>query len=778
MSSEKTNDKINNGESPPSPEVEKELIEKGIVELIDNIEGGKEKLQDVLENSDGVNPDLVEVAKDVIGEEATNEENLTIEQQYEELKRFKEWSEQAEKKAAENPDLKPGEIDYSHERAKEDFDHAYKENKVEGMKLYANQINELRKIRATKIEELKAKFGDEFDHEKSKDIMDYDESIKRKENLLNNLLEKYEANSGETKIIDEIINITNSTEGYKENEAKSDDSEVESKDLDGEAKDIDSGTTETKLEDPENDDVGTEEMINVDGPEILPIDNIENDNDTPEDDSNNPEGNDSNPEQAPDEEKLITVAKLMELAEFKEIKEQLVEAREKYSYETAKERKGYLSRIFKTRGFLGINKKLRKIPGVEKYNQKKSEATLLAKQEYDKAQKELEAKAIEYYKNIEAKEKEVTKALNKQVFLEARRLENNTMEERLIQSKDANKFTNWWHQQKGFKGGIKKALVVMGAGASVGLGLGLIGVGAGITTIAGLVTGLGIGHHATQRRAASVLENGKTVAENDRDQDLAAKRKIIRAEGPEAYVDSDVITKMHEEATDRDVARNRRDMKSAAAAGMAGANLGHSLGSYARSKLTGSSNNTASASSNNSSSTNKSSELKKDVNDNEIGLRDNVESDKINKLNDNINNNIENNNLKIKDRYSGESSDIYNIDKNQLASNKTIDTANNSIPTPKPSNEFFVEPGHGYIHELQDWINGGAVNGKQISVEQAGELHNFLSNKFGADYININSAGNDIYSALDGTRLMEPGNASWAKGVPEAIRDWVTNNVN
>ena len=79
-------------------------------------------------------------------------------------------------------------------------------------------------------------------------------------------------------------------------------------------------------------------------------------------------------------------------------------------------------------------------------------------------------------------------------------------------------------------------------------------------------------------------------------------------------------------------------------------------------------------------------------------------------------------------------------------------------------NVVTVEAGHGYTHELMDFAE---ANGQELSPQQAYNLHLALVEEFGADYINIDGAGDDIYYEGQDIRLSEPGVGRWEKGVPE-----------
>lgn len=111
----------------------------------------------------------------------------------------------------------------------------------------------------------------------------------------------------------------------------------------------------------------------------------------------------------------------------------------------------------------------------------------------------------------------------------------------------------------------------------------------------------------------------------------------------------------------------------------------------------------------------------------------------------------------------------------------TPETSTSPEPKPEPEptpqeefisgQEFVVEPGKGYTHELMDFAS---VNGKNLSPEQAFDLHNHLVGQFGADYIDIGGPSGDIYTDMGDYRLTQPGAARWADGVVEEAKRWMT----
>lgn len=84
--------------------------------------------------------------------------------------------------------------------------------------------------------------------------------------------------------------------------------------------------------------------------------------------------------------------------------------------------------------------------------------------------------------------------------------------------------------------------------------------------------------------------------------------------------------------------------------------------------------------------------------------------------------------------------------------------------------EFSVEKGNGYTHELIDFAS---IRNVEISPEQAWNLHQHLVETFGADYIDINGSGADIYREGGDIRLSESGSAKFIDGVDEEIDKWL-----
>jgi hypothetical protein len=83
---------------------------------------------------------------------------------------------------------------------------------------------------------------------------------------------------------------------------------------------------------------------------------------------------------------------------------------------------------------------------------------------------------------------------------------------------------------------------------------------------------------------------------------------------------------------------------------------------------------------------------------------------------------------------------------------------------------FTVEYGSGYTNELMQFAQ---ANGHNLSPSQAYQLHEHLMSKFGADYININGPGSDIYSQAGDIRLSTPGHAQWVNGVTAEAQKWM-----
>lgn len=89
------------------------------------------------------------------------------------------------------------------------------------------------------------------------------------------------------------------------------------------------------------------------------------------------------------------------------------------------------------------------------------------------------------------------------------------------------------------------------------------------------------------------------------------------------------------------------------------------------------------------------------------------------------------------------------------------------------SYELNVEAGSSYTSELMQFAE---ANGQKLTPAQAYDLHTMLVNEFGADYIDIDGAGRDIYTHAGDIRLVEPGVARWEAGVPEFTMNWMNDN--
>lgn len=84
---------------------------------------------------------------------------------------------------------------------------------------------------------------------------------------------------------------------------------------------------------------------------------------------------------------------------------------------------------------------------------------------------------------------------------------------------------------------------------------------------------------------------------------------------------------------------------------------------------------------------------------------------------------------------------------------------------------FDVQSGSGYTQELMEFAQ---ANGHALTPDQSFELHQGLMNQFGADYININGGGSDVYFDGADARLTMPGNATWNDGVGQYVQQWMT----
>lgn len=84
-----------------------------------------------------------------------------------------------------------------------------------------------------------------------------------------------------------------------------------------------------------------------------------------------------------------------------------------------------------------------------------------------------------------------------------------------------------------------------------------------------------------------------------------------------------------------------------------------------------------------------------------------------------------------------------------------------------------VDSGNGLTHE---WMDFAEANGQHLTPGQAFRLHEAIVDKFGADYIDLNGQGADIYMQDGDIRLAHPAEGRWKQGVPEFTVKWMQDN--
>ncbi|MFO0971036.1 MAG: hypothetical protein U0520_01645 [Candidatus Saccharimonadales bacterium] len=352
--------------------------------------------------------------------------------------------------------------------------------------------------------------------------------------------------------------------------------------------DTEAATTSTSGDD-QRENEGSTSIVHVE----------ENDEDRPSDwhpEYDGPVEPGSEIELAPKPGALVPVEKPGELVQLPEVDPAMIErldvARSRYAEMTAKSRKSYLGRFFRPDTQVGGI--LAKIPGVtkivEKWNTVKASKpvqglanklsstrafnaeTEQAKQEYEEAYTALSEATAAELQRVGWEEDVVRQLSLIGNIAQDGKLEDEILHQRQAQGKSTNKFVNWWVSQQGFKGKLKKAGVVLAAGAVTGLTGGIF-AGATAAYVTGGAAGFGMAKHVTARRANGVNKaNGLTVAAEQSLEDRAVKAADIQAahaiDGKGSVED---ITSATEASTDKEMMRNRKRVRTATALGaMAG----------------------------------------------------------------------------------------------------------------------------------------------------------------------------------------------------------------
>lgn len=394
----------------------------------------------------------------------------------------------------------------------------------------------------------------------------------------------------------------------------------------------------------------------------------------------------------------------------------LKNAQDAYAEATAKDRSGYAGHL------LHSSNKVSKLPLIGKWLQAQAEKS---NERHDK--KTIGPAREEYKRSVLAIQQEIRDQIRAEMgetqeAIEAIRLNASDLAiqseldlelkitaKRLEQSGDTNKFLNWWVNQEGLGGKLKKAGVVGGIGITAGMLVGLAGAPVIVGTALGAGAGAGVGAYVTKKRAAAIAkkEDGESIASQQSRADLERKRQYVAAqkEQEDGFANISELVNMTEERTAAETTRNRSRLRSAVAAGALGGSLGAGAGA---------------------------------------GIRGAIEN--------------------------GIAQAEAAPQQPEKAATPTVDKP--EVP-PAPELEgtsFDVEYGNGYTQELVDFAN---ANGHELTGQQSWDLHQDIMERFGPDYIDINGAGNDIYTDGGDVRLAESGSATWNDGVGQFIQEWM-----
>ncbi len=388
-------------------------------------------------------------------------------------------------------------------------------------------------------------------------------------------------------------------------------------------------------------------------------------------------------------------------------------ARTRYAEETAKSRKSYLGRFLRTDS--KVANVLRKIPGVEQgaewLNGKFDQAVVEAKDQYEALYNQVGDVTAAELRRVGWDEEMIQKLSLIGNIAQDSRLEAEILYQRQAHSKDSNKFVNWWVAQKGFTGKLKKAGVVIAAGAATGLTGGLF-AGATGAFIAGGASGAAIANHVTKRRANSIDESGMRLAVRQSNADHALKRAAIKGRhGAEDWGQVEDITGRTERRTNEEMLGNRKRLKTATALGAAAGR-----GAF---------------------------QLKELLNQPEANPKTPQNTPPKNPQ---------------KPPQTPEVPD----------EGPTAPPAETPPATPEvPINgrEFFVDPGHGFTHEIQEFAQ---ANGSSVDARRAFDIYNEAVAKFGEDGL-IEPVGTYLRDAGD-FGINAPGNAQWKPGVAEFFK--------
>lgn len=210
----------------------------------------------------------------------------------------------------------------------------------------------------------------------------------------------------------------------------------------------------------------------------------------------------------------------------------LTETRNRYAELTAGDRLNVLGRFLKADTL--VSKVVRKIPGTEWLidkinNTSHAQNVEQARAEYENAVRELEKLAVNSADTEGMTIEEIQRARVRAQVQEELALTQQIHDIQMKSGRERNKFTDWWVRHNGIGGKIMKAGVVVGAslltgGIAGGIAAGVFGAAAaaGIAgSVVGAGTGASIAKHVSDRRARSFTEKGGnvTVAAHEMDRD-------------------------------------------------------------------------------------------------------------------------------------------------------------------------------------------------------------------------------------------------------------------
>lgn len=411
-----------------------------------------------------------------------------------------------------------------------------------------------------------------------------------------------------------------------------------------------------------------------------------------------------------------------------ELSEKLKEAGDRYAFLTARDRQAFIGRFMKKETRLG--KLLGKIPGVksvaERLNERQGKEIDDAIAEYKKIVDNAVRKISEYYESNGATPEALdiikrTELLAHSAALEAKII---TKREELAEvAGGAGFWTNQWVNG----GKLKKAGIVLAAGAAAGAVVATGGAALGIGSIFGMSSGALAGglaggkvaHGITRRRAGAVYEEGnkaggqagETVAEH---QSYLDQKEYGANIENDSDVSADTVVSGVEKSSDEEMYRNRKRVRTARALGAA---AGGASGFAARAAFEGIFGGSKSAT------------------------------------------------VEAVGPDAKPPKDVADTPKPKVVDN--IGETTHPAKEVLKGNHFNVEYGNGFSHEWVDWAQ---ANGKNLNIEDAYKLHEAVRGKFGDAGI-INKLG--TYVENGDLRIASPGQTAWKPEVAQFAQKWL-----